>query len=119
MLPRFLRLNNSQDINRLYRFGRRLENLHLRLFYRPTGKSRTQSFRFGVVVGKKQVPNTAQRNRLKRILRNHIYKLSSEVWSGFDLLTVIKSNAHKIPPDKLRLEFEEILYKAKLLKKNG
>ncbi|MBI5134874.1 ribonuclease P protein component [Candidatus Uhrbacteria bacterium] len=85
------RLQQSREIESLYRSAGRMTSAHLRLFWRST---RLGADRLAIVISTKVSKKSTRRNRFRRITReyiraNHVAQHSDRV--GHDLLIVFRS----------------------------
>jgi len=70
----------------VFRSGRRFEGSRLQLLARATAGD---TVRVGFVIGKKLLGRAVDRNRLKRMLREHVRKRSPAI-GGFDLIVRLR-----------------------------
>jgi ribonuclease P protein component len=71
--------------------------------------------RYGVIAGRKS-GGSVQRNRLKRITREALRTLHSELSPGFDLVVIIRGTVDELPgSDEARALLTRMLRRARLL----
>jgi ribonuclease P protein component len=80
------RLRGSAAFAAVFRSGRRFEGSRLQLLARSTSNAAT---RVGFVIGKKLLGRAVDRNRLKRMLREHVRNRRSAL-EGFDLIVRLR-----------------------------
>lgn len=119
MLPKGSRLRANADFSRVYKLGRRQESPNLRLFYLPRGGKQTRA---GFVVSKKSTKvgaaagKIADRNRVKRVLREEARLLLPKLPPGFDIVVQAREGVVKIPAEEIRAELRKIFQKSGLVK---
>lgn len=114
MLKKSLRLRNSGDFGRVYKFGRRITGKHLQIFSLNSRTARLVNQnvkRFGFVVSKKATRTVAQRNRVKRILRALVQKSLKEFQGTNDYILQAKKNIDLVSPEELRNEYGVLIKK--------
>lgn len=112
MLPKIARLTEDKDFSLIYRKGRRLSSANLRIFIL---KQNQNIKRFGFVLGKKAIPKSTGRNRVKRILRAAIRQKLDRLEPGHDVIIQGQAGCKSARPALLRSEVWGLLEKAKLL----
>ncbi|HEY7934154.1 MAG TPA: ribonuclease P protein component [Solirubrobacteraceae bacterium] len=87
------RLTRSAEFDRVYRQGRSQANRHLVLYAFPN--SSTEGQRIGFSVSRK-VGGAVDRNRVKRLLRESVDGVRSELLTGQDLVVVARPEARDL-----------------------
>jgi len=114
MLPKENRLNQSAEIEALKRDGELIRGrFFLTLFSGREGKVPSQ---FAFIVSLKVSKKAAERNRLKRILREETRLLLKNVKGGFKVLFIIRKEALATDATLLRQDLRRVLKEAKILK---
>lgn len=122
MLPKGSRLRANADFSRVYKFGRRQESRNLRLFYLPRGGKST---RIGFVVSKKSTKvgsaagKIADRNRVKRVLREEARLLLKNLPPGLDIVMQAREGVVKLPAEQIRGELRQLLNNLKFKMQNA
>lgn len=86
------RLSRSGDFDRVYREGRSHANRFLVLYAFPRADDAEEGTRLGVSVGRK-VGGAAQRNAVKRALREAFWGLDAELPAAHDFVIVARPDA--------------------------
>jgi len=71
MLAKKNRVKSKTDINLVFKMGKRYQSDYLTIKYLP---KKSQILRFGISLGVKVSGSAAERNRVKRIISEHIRK---------------------------------------------
>ncbi|MCY4017488.1 MAG: ribonuclease P protein component [Gammaproteobacteria bacterium] len=91
--PRSARILRAADFRAVFANARhKVSCRHFLLLALPTG---TGAGRVGLVVSKKSVPRAVERNRVKRLIREHCRKRRGEL-AGIDLIVLARKDAHKL-----------------------
>ena len=91
--PRSARILRAADFRAVFANARhKVSCRHFLLLALPTG---TGAGRVGLVVSKKSVPRAVERNRVKRLIREHYRKRRGEL-AGIDLIVLARKDAHKL-----------------------
>ncbi len=72
--------------------------------------------RFGIVVSKKVSNKATERNRIKRILRNHLRVILPRIKERFDIVVIARESLIKKGSKEMAGSLEEILLKGNLFK---
>jgi ribonuclease P protein component len=86
------RLSRSGDFDRVYREGRSHANRFLVLYAFPRGETAEEGTRLGISVSRK-VGGAAQRNTVKRALREGFWSLDASLPAGHDFVIVARPDA--------------------------
>ena len=86
------RLSRSGDFDRVYREGRSHSNRYLVLYAFPRGDAADEGTRLGVSASRK-VGGAAERNAVKRVLREAFWGLDAAVPSSYDFVIVARPDA--------------------------
>jgi len=116
MLPTENRLFSDFDFKRIRRFGKGYSNQFFSFFVLNDRKHPDNPSKFGFVVSTKVSKRATKRNRVKRILRDEVYKLLPSIEPGVWAAFWVRARALDASPDKLRLKVKEALKKAQVLK---
>ncbi|HZL49204.1 MAG TPA: ribonuclease P protein component [Solirubrobacteraceae bacterium] len=87
------RLSRSAEFERVYRQGRSTANRHLVLYTFPSAT--TERPRLGLSVSRK-VGGAAERNRVKRLLREAFASAEGELIAGQDIVVVARPQAREL-----------------------
>jgi len=110
MLPKDRRLISDYDFRKVRRKGRRIGVPLFTLYLLRVGPSVPS--RFGFVVSKKIDKRATERNRVKRIFREGVRPLLSEVKDGYDAVFWIRQRALGAPTKEVWAEIRKALGKA-------
>jgi ribonuclease P protein component len=86
------RLSRSGDVDRVYREGRSAGNRYLVLHAFPRPEATDREVRLGVSVGRK-VGNAAERNSVKRALREAFWATAGDLPEAHDFVLVARADA--------------------------
>lgn len=86
------------------------------LFSLKVKDNRLDINRFGIVVSKKIDKRAVGRNKIKRMLREILVGLNSEITSGLDMLIIVKTDIINKTSEQCSFEIRKVLEKAKYLK---
>ncbi|RJO62250.1 ribonuclease P protein component [candidate division WS5 bacterium] len=114
MLSREKRLTKGRDFDRVYQKGKRLssESFNLNL-----SANRSAVTRVGIVVGKKFSKKAVERNRAKRVFREAVKEVYTDIKPGFDMVIFVKGAYSKnLKMETARKEIVELMKKAGVLK---
>jgi len=84
-LPKSRVIRRRDEIDRLYKFGKRVTGPSVILSY---SSSSTHDFRIAITCGR-AVGNAVARNRSKRRIRE-IIRRQPQRWQGFDVLVIVR-----------------------------
>lgn len=70
--------------------------------------------RLGMIVNKRNCPLAVNRNRIKRVIREH-FRLTQQDSMGFDLVLMLRSSVEKISDQELRSCLEKLFSQFKTL----
>ncbi|MFN2381912.1 MAG: ribonuclease P protein component [Guyparkeria sp.] len=106
--PRSARLLSGRDYQRAMRDGGRVHtaNLMLALFANPGGEPR-----LGLAVSRKRVRRAHERNRVKRVAREH-FRLARADLPGMDVVVLAKSGVEGLSMPDLHRQMRQALNKA-------
>ncbi len=106
--PRSSRLLSGRDYQRVMRGGNRVHtaNLMLALCANPGGEPR-----LGLAVSRKRVRLAHERNRVKRVAREH-FRLSRVELPGMDVVVLAKSGVDELSMSDLHRQMRQALNKA-------
>ena len=93
-----MRLCKTHDFTRIFRYGHRFRQGVLLVL---ALRNDLQYPRLGVVVPKRQVRLAHDRNRFKRIIRDH-FRLHQSLIGGRDIVVLVRSSGNKPSADVLR-----------------
>ena len=120
-LPRAHRLSGSQVFEKLYRRGRKFESASLVLRVLPAEASllppdvrrhAPSPWRGAVVVSGKVSKRAVQRNRLRRLLHNHLLGLAPRPAAPHWLLITLRPAGLEAEPDRLLGDCSHLLHLA-------
>ncbi len=121
VLPRAHRLSGTQVFEKLYRRGRRFESPTLVLRVLPADaallppdvrRHAPSPWRCAVVVSAKVSKRAVQRNRLRRLLHNHLLSLEPRPASPHWLLISLRPSSLESEPARLLGECSHLLHLA-------
>jgi len=107
------RFKKDQDFQSVFKYGRSVFGVNLRLKLKPNNLSAS---RFGLVVGTAISKKATVRNRLRRRLRE-VLRLkikAGQIKPGFDVVINVKPEALTMEYQQLDKEINELLTKAGL-----
>jgi ribonuclease P protein component len=87
--PRKLRLTAPTHFKAV--FNKTTAKVSNRYFLILARENQLDHARLGMIVGKKALPEAAQRNRLKRLLRT-VFRLNQDLLVGLDIVILARSN---------------------------
>jgi ribonuclease P protein component len=99
-----VRLNKTDDFSSVFNFRRRISGVYLALHYMP---NQLDTPRLGVIVAKKIVRRSVERNYIRRVLRE-LFRQEQHSLSGLDLVARVqkpfgKQNYAAIKAETLQL----------------
>ncbi len=116
MLPAGKRLVEKKDFARIQRYGKRFLEDNLQLQFLENGQSSTK---IGFVVGLKFSKKAAERNAIKRKLREIFRRELKNIKAGADIVVSVRGKAGgKETSAALQKTVGELLRKSNLLKKD-
>ncbi|PIZ00108.1 ribonuclease P protein component [bacterium (Candidatus Howlettbacteria) CG_4_10_14_0_8_um_filter_40_9] len=113
MLKKQFRVTENRDFQIIYKKGKYGQEKNFKLNF--LGNRRSFS-RFTVVVSKKTEKSAVKRNRAKRVFREAIRAMFTEVKDGFDFIINIKKEGLTADLETIKKDIKEILLKNNLLK---
>lgn len=113
MLPKKHRLSKYADVNLTAAKGRGFFSQSFVIKFLANNK--TLEPRFTVVVSNKVSKSAVVRNRLKRIIRDELYKFIDKIRSG-NYVIILKRSAINTDSEGIRKELNQALLKGKILK---
>ena len=114
MLPKKNRLKKREDFLRTNQEGSffSLEGMAIKILEKKQAEAR-----IGLLVGKKTVKTAAERNRIKRKIRNAIYDQIKNIKPGYDIVINYRRFKKKSPRENIQEEVYNLLKKSKLITK--
>ncbi len=112
---RALFLHSSGEIERVKRTGRRISTPYFTLLVSP---SQGAASRFGVLAGR-GLGGAVQRNRVKRLFRELVRDVRTEVVEGHECVVFPKRDALMVPFETLRSSWLSLLRRQGLLRSAG
>lgn len=113
MLPKNNRLTSRFDYAKLKKTGRKYQSLSFALLYQENNHL---PCRFGVIVSTRISRKATQRNKIKRQLREVLFKLIPRLLPGFDFLFLTKTNIVGKSVPEIEKEVFDLFNRLKLLK---
>lgn len=104
-------ITSSNQIDELFRNGRRYANPYLVLLVAP---SETNGSRVLIVAGKK-LGGAVTRNRLKRVLRESV-RMAGGPWEGCQVAVIARQPLKKIGAHRATAELSGLLRNARLIR---
>lgn len=98
------RLVTTKDYDRLFVKGKRLNNLYLYVIFL---ENEFDYPRLGLRISKKHVKLATERNRIKRIIREH-FRLNQKRLNHFDIVVIAKSGIDSLKNDDVRNYLDEL-----------
>ncbi|SFR36732.1 ribonuclease P protein component [Robiginitalea myxolifaciens] len=80
--PKSERLTHKQLWSAVFEQGKRLKSFPLQLYYLKSGHALDSRIQVGISVPKKRFPKAVDRNRIKRLLREHYRHKKQEVFNN-------------------------------------
>ena len=113
--PRHARLLLPAEYNRIFAAGKRFSGTCITLVAArldsSTGIRLATRPRLGLALAKKQIKRSHERNRVKRLLREH-FRANTERLGGLEFIAMAKTAAQKTPNPVLILEIERLISRA-------
>jgi len=105
------RLTKSEDINEVFRKGKKFEKKFFILYALPTT---LDNLRYTIIVGK-GTGNSVKRNRIKRVLREALRLSIKEIGEGnnklshFDIIIIGRKSVLEVKTQDIQYEIEKVL----------
>ena len=112
MLPRKYRLVETKSFERAKKKGSVFQS---KSFGMSVFKRNNAASQFGFIVSTKISKKAVERNRVKRLLRQPLLELLSQIRSGFDVVFLAKKEILKTNREALSKEVKGVLKIAKLI----
>lgn len=114
MLSRVYRLSDSQDIAKVFKYGRQVRSPYLVVRF---GLNKLKNSRFVVVAGLKVHKKATKRNLVKRRLREILRLHKQHIVSGLDIGVLALSKALELDYKSLEKDLLGLLEQGQLLKR--
>jgi len=108
MLKKKNRIISSVTFKEIFREGKVKENECFKIIFK---KNNLDHPRYGIVVSTKVSKLAAERNALKRKIRNILKDFLLVFSKGFDIVIIVKKNCLKLSFSKLKESLKELLLK--------
>ncbi|MBI2798421.1 ribonuclease P protein component [Candidatus Saccharibacteria bacterium] len=115
MLKRAFRLRRANDLNKVYKFGKKSSAPNLYIKARHTNLPVS---RLAVVVTKKVSKKATLRNRMKRQMSEVVRTNWQQIKPGFDIIVMITADTTKQKPSQTKAEALEALKKLAIIDKS-
>ena len=102
--PRGLRLTTKADFQTVFDQSSKVNQKFMLVLYRANQKPHA---RLGMLVGKRAVSDAADRNRIKRILRES-FRHCQEKLKGFDVVVIVRHQCDTLSSSQLREGIENL-----------
>lgn len=112
MLPSSNRLVRKQDFELIKKEGRKYQSNFFGVLVKSTEEN---SSRFGFIVSTKISKKAAERNKIKRLLRESIKTFLSEIKPGNDILFLVKKDILNKSFEEISKETKEVLKRANVI----
>lgn len=114
MLPKIHRLTLKADFESVFRHGayHTIGSIYLKKI--PNKKNTT---RVGIIVEKKNFKLAAERNRVRRLIREAIHQKITEIQPGFDIVIFYRNKEKNIDLATLAPAIAKLLQKSNLIKR--
>ena len=110
-MERRFRLRRTEDFARLRQEGVTTQNRYLLMSWLPNGLTHN---RYGLITSGR-VGGAVVRNRTRRLLRETIRALNSQLRSGFDVVFVVRQSLVQQPYDTVRRIVTQMFRQANLM----
>lgn len=104
------RLRNNADFEKVYKYGKSVTCKNLVLKYRRVDFS---LLRIGFSVSKKY-GNAVMRNKIRRQLKDIVYKRILKIKSGYDMIFLVRKDSKNAAFEELVQEVDRLLKRAKV-----
>jgi ribonuclease P protein component len=103
--PKDLKIRKTSQYEEIFGKSKKLNGEHFRILYvrNPLGYPR-----LGIVVGKRSVPGSVERNRVKRVLRE-VFRRNKPFFGSMDLVIVAKKGSEGLDYAQAKGEIEAIV----------
>ena len=103
--PRELRLTEAAQYKAVFNSANfKVSNRYLLVLARH---NRLNHGRLGLVIGKKHLPSSVKRNRLKRLLRNS-FRLNQGLLDGLDIVILARSNPYDRDNKQISVDIKQL-----------
>ena len=113
-MQRRFRLTRSEDFKRVRRYGKSYAHPLVVLIVLKNEKSDHKHVRVGVAAGR-TVGTAVARNRAKRLLREAIRSMISEIESGMDMILIARAGLVSATLDDTRKALRSLLQRAQII----
>ncbi|MFZ0240749.1 MAG: ribonuclease P protein component [Desulfobacterales bacterium] len=103
--PKTARILKRSEFLRLSRTGKKIQNRHFILLY---SRSFPAQLRFGITVSRK-VGNAVRRNRVKRLVREHVRRVRPLMSGGWDINIIAKKDAANLSGGEVGTSLAQLL----------
>lgn len=103
--PKELKIRTNSEYEEILGKSKRLSTEHFNILCAPNSLGYP---RMGLVVGKKSVPGSVERNRIKRVLRE-FFRLNRTLFGSTDVVFVAKKGSEKLDYSLAKKEIEGIV----------
>lgn len=115
MLPAQHRLRKKQDIQRVYKTGKKQYHSVLRFaFVQQLEVPKGAFSRLAVVVSKQVSPSAVQRNRVKRQIRSLLEGRIKQIKPGYDIVVIAQPKASRVSYQQLGEALDQLFSKNEL-----
>jgi ribonuclease P protein component len=114
MLPKENRLRKKRDFEKVLKFGK---GLRQKAFFLKTAKNSLPQSRFGFIVSKKTAKKAVDRNKIKRHLREIVWRNLGGIKIGYDAVFIAYPAIKELGFKERESLFKDALDKTRLLEK--
>ena len=112
MLPKINRLKRKKDFEMVFQKG---EKIATDCFFLKKVKNNFPYSRFGFIISSKVSKKAVLRNKLKRRLRNLVFKKIKKIKKGFDIVLVALPNSKNKDFKELEKSLDKLFKLAKII----
>ena len=108
--PRTYRLTKTDDYSSVFGFRKAIRSRHFLLHYRSRTREEAQHARLGLIIAKRQLKRSVDRNLVRRLIREHFRLLHSQL-PARDLVFRLANRPEALDRRALAMEIRGLLVK--------